>query len=45
MFNTILAKVGEHVQTLKDYPPAQEGSSLALDQMIDRMLNSRPSQD
>ncbi|MFZ0255216.1 MAG: hypothetical protein WAN46_06155 [Gammaproteobacteria bacterium] len=43
MFNTILARLSEHIQTLKEFPPTQRGSSLSVDQMLDRMINSHPS--
>lgn len=44
-FNTILARIGAHLQTLRDFPPAQKGSSLSIDQMIQQMMTARPSSD
>ena len=43
MFNTVLVRLSEHIQQLKEYPPTQMGSSLSLDEMIKRMINSHPS--
>lgn len=43
MFNTVLVRLSEHIQQLKEHPPTQMGSSLSLDEMIKRMINSHPS--
>ncbi|MGY0575592.1 arylsulfatase [Bradyrhizobium sp. RDM12] len=42
-FNTILARLSAHLQTLKEYPPTQRGSSLSVDQMIQQMISAEPS--
>ena len=43
MFNIVLARLNAHLQTLKEFPPTQRGSSLSIEKMIDQMLNSHPS--
>ena len=42
-FNVILARMNAHIQTLKDFPPTQRGSSLSLDKLIDQMIGDHPS--
>lgn len=43
MFNTILGRISEHLMTLKEFPPAQHGSSLSIEQMISQMMSARPT--
>lgn len=43
MFNTILGRINEHLATLREFPPAQRGSSLSIEKMIDQMMSARPT--
>lgn len=45
MFNTILARIKGHMQTIAEYPPTQAGSSLSIAEMIKKMIDARPSSD
>ena len=43
MFNTVLSRMFAHIKTLQQFPPMQRGSSLSLDEMIDRMIQTHPT--
>ncbi|MDM0047447.1 hypothetical protein [Variovorax sp. J22R115] len=42
--NIIITLVGEHLSTFKEFPPRQEGASLNIDSLMEKMMRSRSAQ-
>lgn len=43
MFNVIVAKMGQHMKTLMEFPPSQKPTSLSIEKLLDEAMSKDPT--